>query len=62
LSRADQLLMTLMSWPEYRTEFHIAQCYGVSEATVCRTIHKVEDDLVRSKKISLAWQEVNPSQ
>ncbi|MBI3339872.1 MAG: transposase family protein, partial [Chloroflexi bacterium] len=33
LSRADQLLMTLMYWREYRTEFHIAQSYGVSEAT-----------------------------
>ena len=53
LSRADQLLMTLMYWREYRTEFHIAQAYGVSEATVCRTIHKVEDVLVRSKKFRL---------
>lgn len=53
LSRADQLLMTLMYWREYRTEFHIAQSYGVSEATVCRTIHKVEDTLVRSKKFRL---------
>jgi hypothetical protein len=53
LRRADQLLMTLMYWREYRTEFHIAQSYGVSEATVCRTIHKVEDVLVRSKKFRL---------
>ena len=53
LSRADQLLMTLMYWREYRTEFHIAQSYGVSEATVCRTIHKVEDVLVRSGKFRL---------
>jgi len=53
LSRADQLLMTLMYWREYRTEFHIAQSYGVSEATVCRTIHKVEEVLVRSKKFRL---------
>src|SRR5215216_1700426 len=53
LSRADQLLMTLMYWREYRTEFHIAQSYGVSEATVCRTIRKVEDMLVRSKKFRL---------
>lgn len=53
LSRADQLLMTLMYWREYRTEFHIAQSYGISEATVCRTIHKVEDALVRSKKFRL---------
>lgn len=53
LSRADQLLMTLMYWREYRTEFHIAQSYGVSEATVCRTVRKVEDVLVRSKKFRL---------
>src|SRR5512147_1399232 len=53
LSRADQLLMTLMYWREYRTEFHIAQSYGVSEATVCRTIRKVEDALVDSNKFRL---------
>jgi len=45
--------MTLMSWREYRTKFHIAQSYGVSEATVCRIIRKVEDFLVRSKKSRL---------
>lgn len=54
LSRADQLLMTLMYWREYRTEFHIAQSYGLSEATVCRTIQKVENALVRSGKFRLA--------
>jgi hypothetical protein len=53
LSQADQLLMTLMYWREYRTEFHIAQSYGISEATVCRTIRKVEDRLVRSGKFRL---------
>jgi hypothetical protein len=58
LSRADQLLMTLMYWREYRTEFHIAQSYGVSEATVCRTIRKVEDVLVRSQKFRLPGKKV----
>ena len=53
LSRADQLLMTLMYWREYRTEFHIAQSYGLSESTVCRTIQKVENVLVRSGKFRL---------
>jgi hypothetical protein len=28
LSRADQLLMTLMYWREYRTQFHISQAMG----------------------------------
>ena len=53
LSRADQLLLTLMYWREYRTEFHIAQSYGISESTVCRTIQKVENALVRSGKFRL---------
>lgn len=48
LSRADQLLMTLMYWREYRTEFHIAKTYNVSESTVCRTIQKVENVLISS--------------
>jgi len=53
LSRADQLLMTLMYWREYRTEFHIGVTYDVSESTVCRTIKKVEDVLIRSKQFHL---------
>jgi hypothetical protein len=53
LSRADQLLMTLMYWREYRTEFHIGLTYGVSEATVCRTIRKIEDALLQSEQFHL---------
>ena len=53
LSRADQLLMTLMYWREYRTEFHIAGSYGVSESTVSRTIRQVEDVLIHSEKFHL---------
>ena len=53
LSRADQLLMTLMYWREYRTQFHIAGSYGISEATVCRTIKKIEDALLRSGEFRL---------
>jgi len=53
LSRADQLLLTLMYWREYRTEFHIGLTYGVSEATVCRTIQKVENVLIQSKQFHL---------
>jgi hypothetical protein len=53
LSRADQLLLTLMYWREYRTEFHIGLTYGVSESTVCRTIRKVEDALIQSKQFHL---------
>ena len=53
LNRADQLLMTLMYWREYRTEFHIGLAYGVSEATVCRTIQRVEKALLRSGQFRL---------
>ena len=53
LSRADQLLMTLMYWREYRTEFHIGTDYGVSEATVCRTIMKIEHVLLTSQQFTL---------
>ena len=53
LQRADQLLMTLMYWREYRTEFHIGLAYGVSESTVCRTIQRVEESLIQSKQFHL---------
>jgi hypothetical protein len=58
LSRADQLLLTLMYWREYRTEFHVGLTYGVSEATVCRTIKKVEDVLIKSKQFHLPGKKV----
>lgn len=53
LSRADQLLLTLMYWREYRTEFHIGLTFGVSESTVCRTIQKVENVLMKSGEFRL---------
>ena len=53
LGRADQLLMTLMYWREYRTQFHTAQAYGVSESTVCRTVRKIEDALMQSGQFRL---------
>ena len=53
LSREDQLLMTLMYWREYRTQFHIGVTYGVSESTVCRTIKKVENVLMKSGEFRL---------
>jgi hypothetical protein len=53
LIREDQLLMTLMYWREYRTEFHIGLTYGVSEATVCRTIRKIENVLIKSGEFHL---------
>jgi hypothetical protein len=58
LKRADQLLMTLMYWREYRTQFHIAGSYGISEATVCRTIKKIENALINSGQFRLPGKKV----
>ena len=52
LCREDRLLLTLMYWREYRTQLHIGQTYGLSEATVSRTIHAVEGALMRSGRLS----------
>lgn len=53
LSVADQLLLTLCYWREYRSQFHVASSFGVSEATVCRTVKKVETALLKDKRFHL---------
>ncbi len=45
----DQLLLTLQYWREYRTYFHLSVSWGVSEATVCRTVHHVENALIKAQ-------------
>jgi Helix-turn-helix of DDE superfamily endonuclease len=65
LSVEDQLLLVLEYWREYRTQFHIATTWGLSESAVCRLIQKVETQLMKSGKFRLpgkkqlyqnAWQ------
>ena len=53
LSLADQLLLTLMYWREYRTQFHIAESYGIHEANANRIIRKVEGALAASGEFKL---------
>ena len=53
LSVEDKLLMTLEYLREYRTYFHVASSYGVSESACYRTCRFVEDTLIKSKKFSL---------
>ena len=53
LSVADRLLMALMYLREYRTYFHVAQTYRVSEATCYRTCCWVEQTLIRSASFRL---------
>jgi hypothetical protein len=40
-------------WREYRTQFHIATSWGLSESAVCRLIHQVERLLMDSGKFRL---------
>lgn len=49
----DRILVTLEYWREYRTYFHIGSSWGVSESTVCRIVHWVEDTLMRSRQFRL---------
>jgi hypothetical protein len=53
LSLADQLLMTLLYWREYRTFFHLGRDFGVSEATACRGVKKIEDLLIQFEQFHL---------
>jgi Helix-turn-helix of DDE superfamily endonuclease len=49
----DQLLLVLEYWREYRTQFHIATSWGLSESAVCRLIQKVERLLMASGQFRL---------
>lgn len=53
LELEDRVLVVLEYWREYRTYFHIGSSWGISEATVCRIVHWVEDHLMRSGKFRL---------
>lgn len=53
LSIEDQLLMTLEYIREYRTYFHIAKSYGVSESSSYKTIKWIEDTLVKHPLFAL---------
>ena len=53
LSVADQLLVVLEYWREYRTYFHIGSSWGLSESAVCRLVQKVERLLLDSGKFRL---------
>jgi hypothetical protein len=53
LSVENQLLLVLEYWREYRTQFHIATSWGLSESAVCRLIQKVETLLMHSGQFRL---------
>lgn len=49
----DMLIMSLEYLREYRTYFHIAQNYFVSESTAYKTVKWVEETLIKHKDFSL---------
>ena len=53
LSLEDQVLFCLSYWREYRTLFHVAISYGVSEPTASRIVGHVEDRLIKSNLFNL---------
>lgn len=57
LSIEDQLLMTLMYYREYRTQFHIGETYGLHESNVGKNIRRIENILKKCKKFSLPGKE-----
>lgn len=58
LSIEDQVLLTFEYWREYRTQFHIANSWGLSEPTVCRIIRKIEDVLKKCDDFRLPGKKV----
>jgi hypothetical protein len=58
LSVEDQVLLTLCYWREYRSQFHVASSFGVSEATACRTIKAVENVLIQDKRFHVPGKKV----
>lgn len=53
LTTEDQLLMALEYIREYRTYFHIAKSYGVSESASYKTIKWIEDTLIKHPLFAL---------
>jgi len=53
LSIEDRLLMALEYIREYRTYFHIATSYGVSESVAYKIVRWVEDTLIKDPAFAL---------
>ena len=54
----DQVLMTLMYYREYRTQYHIGGTYGLHESNVGKNINRIENILKKSKQFQLPGKEV----
>jgi hypothetical protein len=53
LSVENRILMMLMYYREYRTQFHIGETYGLHESNVGKNIIRIENILKKCKKFEL---------
>ena len=53
LSTEDALLMVLMYYREYRTQYHIGITYGLSESRVCEMIKEIESIIIQDARYHL---------
>lgn len=53
LSIENQLLLTLEYLREYRTYFHMAKSYGISESAAYKTVKWVENILIKNSNFAL---------
>jgi hypothetical protein len=58
LSVAEQLLLTLEFWREYRTFAHLGDDWGIHETTVHRTVERVEAALIASAQFQMPKKRV----
>lgn len=58
LTYADKLLLMLMYYREYRSQFHIGVTYGISESSVCEIISEMERILIKDKRFHLPGKKV----
>lgn len=62
ISLENKLMITLNYYREYRSQFHLAQDFGITESAVCKAIQWVEGILVDHKDFALPskkalWQD-----
>ena len=53
LSMEDTLLLVLMYYREYRTQYHIGITYGISESRVCELIKEIESIIIQDSRYHL---------
>ena len=58
LNYADKLLLLLMYYREYRSQFHIGITYGISESSVCEIISEMESILIQDKRFHLPGKKI----